>query len=256
MEDYAKFVKLIHKKTGIDLSCYKEKQMKRRLTSLAKRNSFEKFEDYYQGMIKDDRMYSEFINYITINVSDFYRNLGQWETLEEHIIPQLLRNKSKLKIWSSACSTGEEPYSVVMLLTNFMSLDRIKILATDIDIRAIEKAKIGMYREQSLKNLPDRFINEYFKKENEIYKISDDIKRRVEFKYINLLTDSFPSDCDLILCRNVLIYFTEEAKEKVYKKFHSALNDEGILFVGSTEQIILPHKYHFLPVKNFFYRKQ
>ncbi len=255
MHDYEKFVMLIRKKTNIDLACYKEKQMKRRLTTLAKRNNFESFEEYYLQMVKDKKLFNEFINYITINVSDFYRNARQWETLEEHIIPRLLSRKPKLKIWSSACSTGEEPYSLVMLLTKFMDLNSIRILATDIDTYAIEKAKTGLYREQSLKDLPRDFIARYFVKEGDFYRISDDIKKRVEFGHLNLLRDEYPSQCDLILCRNVLIYFTEEAKEKVYKKFHDALDSEGILFVGSTEQIILPHRYNFIPVRNFFYQR-
>jgi len=255
MQDYERFKELIKKKTGIDLSCYKEKQMKRRIGSLVQRNKFISFQGYYNALIKDDRLYNEFINYITINVSDFYRNQGQWEILEREIIPGLLSKKSSLKIWSSACSTGEEPYSLVMLLTKFMDLDRIKIFATDIDRQAIEKAKMGVYREQSLKNLPQKFINKFFVGEKGLYKISENIKKRVEFSCLNLLSDDYPIECDLILCRNVLIYFTEQAKEEVYNKFYNALNNEGVLFVGSTEQIIMPQKHNFLPAQNFFYRK-
>ena len=255
MEDYIKFKSLIYKKTGIDLSLYKEKQMKRRIGSLAKRNNFQSFEEYYFAMMKNDELYNEFINYITINVSEFYRNPGQWQILEKEIIPELLSTRKTLKIWSAACSTGEEPYSMVMLLTKFMDLNQIKVLATDIDKGAIQKAKIGLYREKSLQNLPAEFRKKFFTKENDFYKISEDVKKRVEFGYLNLLSDVFPSGCDLILCRNVLIYFTEEAKHALYPKFYSALNKGGILFVGSTEQIILSHRYNFMPVKTFFYQK-
>lgn len=255
MEDYQKFKSLIYKKTGIDLSLYKEKQMKRRIGSLAKRNNFNSFQEYYYAMSQNERLFNEFINYITINVSEFYRNPGQWDVLEKEIIPHLMSSKKNLKIWSAACSTGEEPYSMVMLLTRFLPLDHIKVFATDIDRGAIEKAKLGLYKEKSLENLPEDFKKRYFVKDGNFYRISDDVKKRVEFGYLNLLSDKFPDNCDLILCRNVLIYFTEEAKDSVYRKFYHSLNRNGVLFVGSTEQIILPQKYNMVPVKTFFYRK-
>ena len=160
-----------------------------------------------------------------------------------------------MKIWSSACSTGEEPYSLVMLLTKFYNLEDIKILATDIDLQAIEKAKDGVYNEKALANLPKDFVDKYFEKVDGSYKISSKIKRAVEFKKLDLLKDPFPTGMDLIICRNVLIYFTNEAKDKLYKKFYSSLSDQGIFFVGSTEQILLPEQYGFKSVRTFFYKK-
>lgn len=255
MDDYNVFKELIYKKTGIDLSSYKEKQMKRRIQSLASRNNFQTFTDYYNGIAKDEKLFNEFINYITINVSEFYRNPGQWKVLEDEILPDLLKRGQPLKIWSSACSTGEEPYSLVMLLSKYMSMDRIKILATDIDGGALAKAKTGIYREKSLQNLPPEFVSKFFRKINIDYEIIQEVKNRVEFGYLDLLRDRFPSNCDLILCRNVLIYFTEEAKQQLYIKFYDALGKGGILFVGSTEQIILSQRYNLSPVKTFFYKK-
>lgn len=164
-------------------------------------------------------------------------------------------NKRGLKIWSAACSTGEEPYSLVMLLSNFFPLRDIKILATDIDDEAMNKAQLGLYNEKSLENLPRGFKEKYFTKIQNSYKISDDIKKCVEFKKMDLLKDRFQSNIDLITCRNVMIYFTEEAKELLYSKFYNSLNDDGVLFVGSTEQIIMPEKHKLKPVRTFFYKK-
>ncbi|WP_416197959.1 MAG: Chemotaxis protein methyltransferase [Sporanaerobacter sp.] len=256
MDKYEVFKKQINDLIHIDLDYYKEKQMKRRITSLLKRHNFNDFDDYFQGLKSDKMLLNEFVNYLTINVSEFYRNPSQWEILEKEILPDLIKKKNKnIKIWSSACSTGEEPYSLVMLLTKFFDLKDIRILASDIDIEAINKAKLGIYNSKSLDNLPKEFKNKYFEPIESSYKIKDEIKKCVEFKKIDLLKDVFPSNLDLIICRNVMIYFTEEAKELLYKKFYDSLSNDGILFVGSTEQIILPDRYKFKPVKTFFYKK-
>src|SRR5690606_7641453 len=151
------------------------------------------------------------INFITINVSEFYRNPNQWEVLEKFIIPKYIKNNNKLpNIWSCACSTGEEPYSMVMLLTKFFEIDKIKILASDIDVEAIEKAKKGVYTEKSLDNLPSKFKNDFFHKDGNQYQyiIDNKIKNCVKFKKMDLLKDDYPKNIDLLICRNVMIYFT------------------------------------------------
>ncbi len=255
MDKYDVFKKNINNLINIDLNYYKEKQMKRRITSLMNRNGLDDFDEYFLALKADKEMLNQFINYLTINVSEFFRNPSQWQILEEHIIPTLMNNKAPLKIWSSACSTGEEPYSLVMLLTKFYDLKNIKIIASDIDDGAMEKAKVGLYSEKSLANLSEEFKGKYFDKIESSYKIKDIIKNRVEFKKLDLLKDSFPQNMDLIICRNVMIYFTDEAKELLYNKFHQSLNKDGIFFVGSTEQIILPERYDFRSIKTFFYKK-
>lgn len=255
MLGYEIFKEKIYKKTGINLSLYKEKQMHRRLESLARRNNFNSFEDYFNAIDKNKELFDEFINYMTINVSEFYRNPEQWVVLEKDIIPKLMQGNANLKIWSAACSTGEEPYSLVMLLSKFMPLNKINIIATDIDKEAMSKAQTGIYAEKSLKALPQEFINKYFDKVGNSYSIKSEIKNRVTFRQHNLLKDSFVDSCDLIVCRNVMIYFTEEAKSDIYLKFSKSLKKDGILFVGSTEQIIMPNKYNLKPMKTFFYGK-
>lgn len=259
MFDYEEFKKAFYEHSGIDLNLYKEKQMKRRLTSLVERNGFSSFMDFFRATLKDHKLYQSFINYLTINVSEFYRNPNQWEILKNIIIPDLVKKKGSIeniRIWSSACSTGEEPYTIVMILSNFFPLSKIRILATDIDLDAIEKAKQGIYLSRSVKDLPAEYLKKYFVRVGEeTYKISDDIKKCVEFRQLNLLRDPYPKRMDLIVCRNVLIYFTEEAKSQIYIDFNRALADDGILFLGSTEQIIGANKYGFKPIYTFFYKK-
>lgn len=256
MMDYEKFKEQIYAMTGINLSCYKEKQMKRRIDSLIGKNGHNSYDSYVITLKANKVLYNEFINYLTINVSEFYRNPEQWLVLEKEIFPILLQKSRSIKIWSSACSTGDEPYTLVMVLNKFLPLKDIKILATDIDKGAIEKAVNGIYNSKSIDNLPKEYLDKYFSRIGEFYRVKDEVKNCVEFKQMNLLKDEYPKDCDLIVCRNVLIYFTEEAKVEIYKKFNKALKQNGILFVGSTEQIILSNRYSFKPIRTFFYLKE
>ena len=255
LDNYEGFKNKILKLTGIDLTSYKERQMRRRIDSLIKRNNYDDYDAYCKALTVNPKLYDEFVNYLTINVSEFYRNSIQWEILEKEVMPSILKVNRKPKIWSAACSTGEEPYSLVMLLTRFMDLNSIKIYATDIDEGALSKAKNGVYAHKSLTNLPADFVNNYFEKSGENYKIDDRIKKCVDFTHHNLLNDKYPDKCDLIICRNVMIYFTEEAKSMMYSKFREALTENGVLFVGSTEQIILPQRYKLEPLKTFFYKR-
>jgi chemotaxis protein methyltransferase CheR len=143
-----------------------------------------------------------------------------------------------------------------MILNNFLPLDRIKIIATDIDMEAIRKAKEGFYTPKSIEALPDYYTRRFFRKIGGKYAITDEVKKCVEFKRLDLLQDKYPDNCDLIICRNVLIYFTREAKDMVYYKIAESLKREGILFVGSTEQIIMSQKYGLRPIRTFFYTKE
>ncbi|MCI8410313.1 MAG: protein-glutamate O-methyltransferase CheR [Lachnospiraceae bacterium] len=259
MEDsYEVFKEDIFELTNIDLNAYKERQMKRRIDTLIRKCNITKYKDYVALIKSDSEKYEEFVNYLTINVSEFYRNPEQWNLLEKTILPELIQKYGKsLKIWSAACSTGDEPYSLVMLLAKFMPLNQIEIIATDLDKQVMEKAKAGLYSVKSLKGLPEEYVKKYFEKINDTtYSISEDVKKRVKFQQHNLLKDAYPDKCDLIVCRNVMIYFTEEAKLEIYAKFNKALKDEGILFVGSTEQIVQPKELGFTSIYSFFYKKK
>lgn len=256
MSQYESFKEKILKKTGIDLSSYKEKQMKRRIESLAGRNGFTDLNLYFAALDKNESLFKEFINYMTINVSEFYRNPEQWKVVQTQIFPDVIKKKGKIKIWSAACSTGEEPYTLTMILSQFLPLSKINITATDIDKEAMEKAKRGVYAKTSVKSVPKEIVSKYFTETPEkMLKISDEIKKCVSFKHHNLLKDPYGDSYDLIVCRNVMIYFTEEAKAEIYRKFSNALAKDGVLFVGSTEQIISPQRFHLKPMKTFFYSK-
>lgn len=256
MNGYEDFKKDILGLTKIDLNSYKEKQMKRRIDTLISKNRITSYKDYVALIKKDKDKFEQFVNFLTINVSEFYRNAEQWVILDKEVFPALIKKFGKnLKIWSAACSTGDEPYSLVMALSKHIPIKQIKIIATDIDKQVLDKARMGLYNEKSIAAVPAEFKSKYFTKIGSSYQISDEIKRQVEFKEHNLLKDPYPSGCHLIVCRNVLIYFTEEAKEEIYKKFNAALTSQGILFIGSTEQIMNYKELNYQRNQAFFFQK-
>ena len=241
----------------IDLNNYKEGQMKRRIDSFALKYKVDTYKDFIALLKKDSEAYDKFIAFLTINVSEFYRNPMQWKTLETIIIPELINKYGKrLKIWSAACSTGDEPYSLAMVFSEFLPLSNISILATDLDNEVLDKARKGYYMEKSIKDLPKRYQDKYIKRDGKgMVKVSDELKSCITFKQHDLLRDPYPKGIHIIVCRNVLIYFTGVAKDNIYKKFATSLAPKGVLFVGSTEQIIEPGKFGFKGTKSFFYEK-
>ncbi|MDD6216711.1 MAG: protein-glutamate O-methyltransferase CheR [Roseburia sp.] len=254
--DYEKFKKDVFALTKIDLNAYKEKQMRRRIDTLIGKNKITSYTDYVALIKKDKEKFEQFVNFLTINVSEFYRNPEQWKILDTEVFPALIKKFGKnIKIWSAACSTGDEPYSLVMALSKHLPLSNIKVIATDIDKQVLDTARMGLYNEKSIASVPEDLKKKYFTKVGASYQISDEIKKRVEFKEHNLLKDPYPSGCHLIVCRNVVIYFTEEAKDKIYENFYQSLAQGGVLFIGSTEQIMNYKELGFIRNKSFFFEK-
>ncbi|OUM96783.1 MAG: chemotaxis protein CheR [Thermobacillus sp. ZCTH02-B1] len=254
--DFALFIQRVKQKTNIDLSQYKEAQMKRRLTTLRLKHGYGTFAEFWEAMQRDEKLMNEFLDRMTINVSEFWRNANRWAALEQRFLPEMLKAGGTLRIWSAACSTGEEPYTIAMILDRLGALARADILATDIDANVIEKAKIGLYPDRSLREVPSDYRRLYFTEAEGGWRVSDKLIRAVRFRRHNLLHDPFGSDYDLIICRNVLIYFTEDAKHELYHKFARALRPGGLLFVGSTEQIFTPSRYGLESAETFFYRRK
>lgn len=275
--DYEYLKKQILGITKVDLNAYKEAQMKRRIDQLITKKGLKDYPSYINLLKTDREVLEEFLNHFTINVSEFYRNPDQWEFMDKTVIPLLIQRFGKnLKIWSAACSTGDEPYSLVMALSKYIPIQQVRIYATDIDKTILAKAKRGIYDEKSLAGVPKEFRDKYFRKltgkdmdavevigESDpvatlktAYAVSDEIKSRVTFRQANLLeAKDYPKDYHMIVCRNVLIYFTEEAKDEVFRRFHDTLLHEGILFIGSTEQITGYQDMHYGRKNSFFYER-
>ncbi|GIO22623.1 protein-glutamate O-methyltransferase CheR [Oceanobacillus sp. J11TS1] len=255
MDDYGLMKQKVHQALKLNLSLYKETQMKRRITTLRDKYKFKNYVDYFAACQKDPKMLEEFTEKLTINVSEFYRNPNRWDVLQNKIIPALIKGKKRLTIWSAACSTGEEPYSLAMMLEeNFPNIN-YQIRATDFDQTVLKAAKEGNYQERSLKELPAALKKKYFTSQGTIFQVDPALRKHIRFERHNLLEDDYPTGVDLIVCRNVLIYFTDDAKNNIFHNFSKALTKDGCLFVGSTEQIFNPEQFGFYLEDSFFYRK-
>ena len=257
MDDYESFKKDVFAITTIDLNAYKEKQMKRRIDTLIMRHNIKGYKAFADALRTDKAILEEFVNYLTINVSEFYRNPDQWKILRETCIPKLTdRFGKRIKIWSAACSTGDEPYSLTMVFREYMQPTDFSIYATDIDKQVLAQADAGVYPKKSLIGLPKEFQDKYFTKITDMsYKVDPGLKKNIRFERHNLLKDRYPTGLSLIICRNVLIYFTEEAKDEIFKKFYDALAPGGILFLGATEQMSNYKEVGFDRQSSFFFEK-
>ncbi|MFX4261932.1 CheR family methyltransferase [Pelotomaculum propionicicum] len=242
----------------LDLNSYKENQLKRRLDNLmVKQNvSTGNYAEFFNLLTVDRSAYMEFLDTITINVSEFFRDKPIFDTLENNIIPSLLDDRKRLKIWSAACSSGAEPYSIAIILNELSPGRNHYILGSDIDKKVLKAAQEGCYHEDQVINVNRRRQARYFTRQGDKYYLTQSIKKMVSFKHHDLLLSLFDHGFDLISCRNVVIYFTREAQEKLYLKFHRALNPGGILFIGASEMIFNYREFGYEKLATCFYRKK
>ncbi|GAB6188309.1 protein-glutamate O-methyltransferase CheR [Marinitoga arctica] len=256
-KDYIWLLDNIARYFQLDLRGYKQHRVRRRIDMLMRKYSYDSYKKYFEDLKKESKLWDEFLDKLTINVTEFFRNPEKWNYLKKYILPTILKEKGNTaKIWSAGCSTGEEPYTHAILLEELNAPKNIKVLATDLDKFVLEKAKKGIYSERSMVNVPEEIKKKYFRKiTKDSYEVLRTIKNRVIFKQHNLLMDPFEKDMDLISCRNVVIYFDMDAKNKLYKNFAASLRKGGVLFVGSTERIFNYKNLGLEIIEPFFYQK-
>ncbi|NSW89561.1 MAG: protein-glutamate O-methyltransferase CheR [Firmicutes bacterium] len=245
---FDKFVKLIYKKTGIYYDCNKKYYVQKRLEKRAEALEMETLDDYYQ-MLKftDDPLeFEKLINELTVNETYFFRDFPQLRNFAEDVLPLVVRekrNSRRLKVWSAACSTGEEPYTLSIILQEmFDNPDEweLQILASDINTEVLHFAKIGLYENRAIKDVPPEYLEKYFTKRHDKYLVNLNVRRLVTFKRINLVDEyemSGVRGCDFIFCRNCLIYFDDESRRSVLSSFYESLNPGGFIFLGYSESV-------------------
>ncbi len=241
--------------TGLDLNAYKGAQLQRRLQSFLRRHGMPDYAVLGWRLERDPRLLEEFRDFLTINVSEFFRNPDRYRELQERILPRLLAERPSLRIWSAGCSIGAEPYTVALILEELTPGRQHYILATDVDRMSLARAAEAVYQEAELRCVPEHMRRRFFRRVDKGWQLDGRIARRVEFRWHNLLEDPMPRDMDLILCRNVVIYFTDEAKESLYRRFHESLRPGGFLFTGGTETIFNAQTLGFRLVSPCFYEK-
>ncbi|HSN59084.1 MAG TPA: protein-glutamate O-methyltransferase CheR [Clostridiaceae bacterium] len=253
--DMADFEKWVFREFKIDLSAYKSKQLHRRIESLMKRSKADSIELYIDMLKKDPSQQQKFLDFITINVTEFFRNPSVFEDFRKNVEDYASKGNRQLKIWSAACSIGSEPYSIAMMLDEMLRGKDYFILATDIDSTILARAKIGEYSEHEVKNVSSDYRVKYFTRTGDMYTIKPELKKRITFKKHDLIRDEYEMNFDIIVCRNVVIYFKQETKDELYRKFSKSLKKGGLLFVGSTESMYNYREYGFEKASTFIYRK-
>ncbi|MDB5283925.1 MAG: chemotaxis protein, partial [Bacteroidota bacterium] len=235
----------VHHETEYDFSHYKRPTLFRRLAKRMSELGIGRMEDYRRYLESNQAEIKILAKEFLINVTRFFRDLDAFETLRINVVPQILKDKrpsDSIKVWVSACSTGEEAYSIAMLFYEYLEktrqLDRnIKIFATDIDSDALDAASRGVYSSESLRDVSEARVKKFFVKEGGLYRVSTALRKFVVFANHDILKNPPFSHVDLITCRNMLIYFDTTLQNKVMQKFHFALNLDGFLMLGPSENI-------------------
>jgi len=253
--DFSGFKEKVRGSFNLDLNAYKERQLKRRIDSLMAKLKLDRgnYYGFWRLLSADRNAYMHFLDTLTINVSEFFRDKSMFSFLEEKVFPLLLSKKRMLKIWSAACSNGAEPYSLAIILDEMTPAYRHLIKGSDIDRNILQAAAYGRYSREQVRNVSRRRLENYFNKEGSLYVLKDRIKKKVSFRQHDLLLAPFGTGYDLITCRNVTIYFTREAQENLNAKLYRALNSGGVLFIGASEMIFNYHELGFKKMASCFY---
>lgn len=259
-KEFNLFRDIIYRLTGIQMT---EKKRNLVVARLSKRlralnlHSFSQYYDYLNTSTSAADELSNLINRITTNKTDFFREKHHFDFLANEILPSYISAAQKgrerrLRIWSSGCSSGEEPYTLAMTVAESFKNERgwdLKILATDLDTDVLTKASRGVYSSQQIAPVPLGLLSKYFVRSSEGYEVSQQLKSMIYFRKLNLMDPVFPmkKPFDIIFCRNVMIYFDEQTKQDLIKKYHSHLKNDGYMFVGHSESLMtMKHLFRFL----------
>lgn len=247
LEVYTRIKNVVKTSVGIDLDHYKDEQMRRRLDSWLVRSGMKSWDDYFARIKVDADELLKFRNYLTINVTEFYRDAERWKHLQNVVLPMLLREngtKPGIRVWSAGCSIGAEPFTLGMILDEISPGKKHYILGTDLDKGAIARAVSGgAFIQEEVRGLSQAQRSMYLRPGGPPYYVVESLIKRITFREQNMISDTFETDFDLIVCRNVVIYFTSATKDLLYRKFTASLRKGGILFIGGTE--IIPHPQDF-----------
>lgn len=250
-ELYRLIADIIYKNSGLKYDENSKYLIQRRLSQRIQALKLDSFQKYYYYLLYDQNREPEMDNIfdlVTTNETYFFREERQLKAFSDEILPEIIQEKEKagnkrLRIWSAGCSTGEEAYTIALIIHGQLSLKGwdIDIFASDISQKTVSKARKGIYTQNSFRNVDEAIINIYFTKENEKYKIMDTIKNMVTFGKVNIIDERklvLLGEVDIIFCRNVLIYFDTEAKKKAINNFYKRLRKYGFLLLGHSESLL------------------
>lgn len=236
---FQKIKTMLHEKVGLDCSGYRDEYLRRRFEIRLRATGTNSYGRYLIYLRKNPDEVNNLLNDLTVNFTMFFRDIDVYNYLEHILLPKLFKTGHKIKIWSAGCATGEEPYSLAILvhkvLKNELKKYWVTIIASDIDKEALAKAQNGEFQEKQLSNLDSSMIKEFFTKNQENYQIKSEVKKLIHFEQVDLMAPSLHSNIDLILCRNVMIYFSRESQQKIHMNFYNALRNGGYFISGKSE---------------------
>ena len=261
--EFENLVVYLRQSRGFDFTGYKRSTLMRRVCKRMQSLTIENFGDYLDYLEVAPEEFNYLLNTILINVTAFFRDSSAWEYLAEQVLPNLIKNKKssdQIRIWSAGCASGEEAYTLAMLMTEILGVEefrqRVKIYATDVDEEALNQARLAAYSAKEIQAVPEELRQKYFEIVGNRYVFRQDFRRSVIFGRHDLLQDAPISRLDLLVSRNTMMYFNSETQGRILSRFHFALNDAGYLFFGKAEMLLM-HSSLFTPLdlKNRIFTK-
>jgi chemotaxis protein methyltransferase CheR len=256
-DEYEPFCLAVRRLCGIDLLQYKRGQMERRIRSFVVTRGAETLAAYAAMLKAEQAELDKFLDRVTINVSQLWRNPEQWETLEETILPELAESGGRtIRCWSAGSSYGAEAYTLAAIARRAVPRATISIFGTDIDGRMVERARRGVFTAEDARDAPTATLAAHFEMVDGQWHASPELKRLVRFEVGDLLrVQPAAASYDLVLCRNTVIYFNEDVRDALHGRLAHSLRPGGRLVVGATERVADPQKHGLEPDSPFVYRK-
>ena len=249
------FAAAIKRRCGLDLYAYRAQQLERRLRAFMHNINVADLKQAAQAIARDETLVQQFIDTLGINVTEFMRNRSLFDKLER-LLKDMHASHPIRKLWSAGCSIGCEPYTLAIIMDRVDPSRSWQILASDIDREALAAARRAIYPESYLKNLTPQELKKYFTQTPDGWLFDRSLATRVRFSHLDLLKDPYPSNCDIILCRNVIIYFDPEPRRRVLAGLARSLRPGGILFIGGSETISEAEEIGLASIEPFFYCKK
>ncbi|AIB16281.1 methyltransferase (plasmid) [Azospirillum argentinense] len=261
--EFEALIRYIQESRGLDFRGYKRTSLQRRIRRRMEEAGCEDFAAYHGLLEADPQEFIHLLNTVLINVTSFFRDTDSWDVLRKDVVPQILAQRSDrdpIRIWSAGCASGEEPYSLAMLLAEALGKDafinRVKIYATDLDDAALNTARHAIYSPRDVESVPPPLLERYFERTNNHYVFQRELRKCVIFGRHNLVTDAPISRIDLLVCRNLLIYLESDTQNIVLPRLHYALTSDGVLFLGKAEtQLARSKMFEPVNLKSRIFRK-
>jgi chemotaxis protein methyltransferase CheR len=251
--DFESYRTFIYNESGIHFTPTNRSILESRLKENLRERGIATAGEFFGIITRDKEALKSFLDSITTNLTRFFRNQPHFDALEHFVIPELIKIKqptgnTTIKVWSAGCSSGEEPYTIAMLLSEILpSPWKYEITASDISLKCLMTGKEGFYADGRITGIPDAYLKKYFDKVEGGYKVHADIMSRIRFDYHTLKNDSGQRGLDIVFCRNVIIYFDEMAQAAVINRFWDAMADKSFLFIGHSESLFgMDTKFEFL----------